>query len=376
MRTPTISVIMPTYNHEAFVGQAIESVLAQTGTQLELLIADDGSTDGTPKVVESFNDSRIRFFPSRLNRGANIVVNESLKRASGDYIALINSDDYWLKDDKLSEQIKILKNNPRLGASFGRARFVDAEGREIQKSSLPQGSVFDQKNRSRGEWLRHFFDRGNCICHPTMVIRKECFDVIGFYDNRFRQLPDWDMWIRLVKCFDIDISSSEWIAFRQLPGENASSPTLPNYNRLLNESYFILQGFFNGVPRDVFFSGFGDKIQKPFVMESADNNEAYIDIEQAVLYLSKDRWASHIYNHIGLEKLYSLLGSDKHRQLLIEEYGIDDHKFQSMSSELTVFRMPDMPSTPSTKPTTSLQSTSDAPIFFRRALNKLIGRTR
>ncbi|MDD2302875.1 MAG: glycosyltransferase [Eubacteriales bacterium] len=336
MKSSTVSVVMATYNHADFVAQSIESVLNQKDVDFEFLIADDGSVDHTRDVVAAIPDERIRFFPYRENRGACTVTNELIQRASGEFVAIINSDDYWIGSDKLARQLQVMRENPAIGACFGRVRFVDRAGVSIDKSQMPRGGVFDQENRSRGAWLRHFFDQGNCICHPTMLIRRACYDVLGLYDNRLRQLPDFDMWVRLVKRYDIHVSNREMIAFRQLPGENASSATCVNLRRLMNEFYFVLQKFFDEIPRDVFLDGFGNLLTAP-----DPPDKAHIDIEQALLYLGKNRWASHIYNLIGLERMHFLLGSEPHRRILIDRYGIDDRAFHSLSAETGVFDLED-----------------------------------
>jgi len=334
MKAPTISVIMATYNHADFVAESIESALSQRGVDLELLVADDGSADSTREVVASIRDERLRFFPNAVNRGACAVTNELIQRASGEFIAVINSDDYWTTPDKLAGQLRVMRDQPGLGACFGRARFVDRNGRAIRKSTLTHGHVFDQPNRSRGAWLRQFFDRGNCLCHPTMLIRKSCYARLGMYDNRLRQLPDFDMWVRLAKRYDIHVSDDDLVAFRHSPGENASSATTVNMGRLMNETYFILQGFFHGMSREVFLDGFGDQ------MVMADlPDDAHMDIEQALLYLAKDRWSSHIYNLIGLERMHLLLGSDAHRQTLSDGYGIDDRAFYAMAADVDTFSL-------------------------------------
>lgn len=330
MNKPTVSVIMPTYNHENFVIQAIQSVLMQKDVDFEFLIMDDGSSDNTRDVIASIKDPRINFFPYTNNRGAAIVTNDLISRSSGQYIALINSDDYWTTSDKLSYQVQILRNNPKLGACFGRARFVDKDGNPI--NTLPFGNVFNQENRTQGQWLRHFFDLGNCICHPTMLIRKSCYEELGMYDNRLRQLPDFDMWVRLIKHYDIFVSDRKMIAFRQLPGENASSATNTNLRRIFNESYFILEKFFDGVSRDILIDGFGDLL----INKNCQDNFC-LDIEKSLLYFGKNRWASHIYNQIGLEKIYFLLSSDIHREILMNNYNIDDLSFQSMASDICAF---------------------------------------
>lgn len=332
MKSPTVSVIMATYNHAAFVAQAIASVLNQREVEFEFLIADDGSSDTTRDVVAAIHDERIRFYPNTVNRGACTVTNELIARASGEFIALLNSDDYWIGTDKLAYQIRIMRDNPTLGACFGRAGFVDKDGRAIDKSMLPLGLIFDKQNRSRGKWLRYLFDHGNCICHPTMLIRKSCYDELGMYDNRLRQLPDMDMWVRLLKKHDINISNREMVAFRHLPGENASSSTSANYSRLLCETYFVLRGFFDGITREVFLEGFGDLLTQPNLLD--DENLA---IEQALIYFTNNRWASHIYNLIGLEKIHALLGNAEQKKILLAHYAIDDLAFHSIAATACTF---------------------------------------
>jgi len=333
MKSPTISVIMATYNHADFVAQAIDSVLNQRGVNFEFLIADDGSVDRTREVVASIHDERIHFFPNEVNRGACVVTNELIQRASGEFIALINSDDYWIGNDKLAYQLKVLRGNPNIGACFGRVRFVDKKGRSIDKSSLPFGTVFDQMNRSQGAWLRRFFDQGNCICHPTMLIRKTCYDELGLYSNRMRQLPDFDMWIRLVKRYDIFVSDRELINFRILPGENASSQTASNSIRTINEHFLIADSFFDGVKREHLIDGFHDAITVKDIP-----TEDHIDIEKNLMYMRHNQWLGKPYMMVGLLKLNALLSSSSHQKILRESYGIDDRWFQEKMGEIDVLR--------------------------------------
>lgn len=332
MKVPTISVIMATYNHQKFVAQAIHSVLIQTGVDFELLIADDGSTDGTREVVASIRDERIRYFPSEVNRGACAVTNELIEGARGEFIALNNSDDFWV-DGKLAYQLRLMREQPELGACFGRARFVDKNGQPIEKASLPFGTVFDQDNRSQGEWLRRFFDVGNCICHPTMLIRRRCYKEVGMYSNRLRQLPDLDMWIRLVKRYPIHISDRELVNFRILPGENASSQTVTNSIRTINEHYLIADTFFDEVDTGLLVSGFGDVLKR-----QAIESEVQLEIEKALLYMNHNQWLGKPYRMIGLLKLSQLLNRPDHQRMLVEDYGLDDRWFQEEMGNVDVLR--------------------------------------
>jgi glycosyltransferase involved in cell wall biosynthesis len=333
MRSPTVSVIMATYNHADFVKQAIESVLEQTGVDFEFLISDDGSTDTTRDIVASIKDTRIQFFPNEINRGACVVTNELIKRTSGEFIALINSDDYWTVPDKLAYQVQIMKDRPSVGACFGRARFIDKEGVCIEKKTLPFGFVFDQENRSQGQWLRRFFEFGNCICHPTMVIRKSCYEELGMYSNQLRQLPDLDMWIRLVKRYEIFISDHDLINFRILPGENASSQTAANTIRTINEHYIIAENFFDDVDRSLLMDGFLDVLQQKDIP-----SEYHLKIEKTLLYFKYNQWLGKPYQMIGLLKMRKLLSNSSYHHILFHDYGIDDRWFQTVMSDIDVLR--------------------------------------
>jgi len=333
MKSPAVSVIMATYNHAGFVKQAIESVLAQQGVDFEFLIADDGSADRTREVVASIKDERIRFFPNEKNRGACVVTNELIERSSGEFIALINSDDYWSAPDKLAYQLQIMRDKPGVGACFGRARFVDKDGRDIAKSSLPFGTVFDQENRSRGQWLRRFFDLGNCICHPTMLIRKSCYEELGMYNNRLRQLPDFDMWIRLVKRYEIYISERELINFRILPGENASSQTVANSIRTINEHFLIAKDFFENAGREQLIEGFSDLL----VVKNIPSEE-HLEIEKARLFFVENPSLGKTYKMVGLLNMYKILNDPQCHHLMTDSYGLDDRWFQQQMSEVDVLR--------------------------------------
>lgn len=195
------------------------------------------------------------------------------------------------------------------------------------------GLFFDQENRSQGQWLRRFFDLSNCICHPTILIRKSCYEELGDYNNRLRQLPDFDMWIRLVKRYEIFISDRELINFRILPGENASSQTATNSIRTINEHYLIAQNFFDGVKSDLLTDGFFD-----LLLFKDLPSEEHVNIEKARMFFIENQWLGRPYRMIGILEMFKLLNSPKHANLLVNSYDIDDRWFQMQMAELDVLR--------------------------------------
>jgi len=240
MMTPKVSVVMASYNHAAFVHEAIGSVLAQSYQDFELVITDDGSGDGTADVVRAVADPRIRLNAFTKNQGAGAAMNDAITRARGEYIAVLNSDDCFLPG-KLQRQVDFLEAHPGIGAVFGLPQFVDEQGRLFQERRHAFFGVFVDTNRSRQEWLRYFFQKGNCLCHPTIMVRKSCYKKAGLLDPLLMQLPDLDLWVRLCAAYDIHVLPEKVTAFRILGQErNVSAPSEAKLARLAWEIPAVL----------------------------------------------------------------------------------------------------------------------------------------
>lgn len=205
---------MPSYNHVAFVGEAIQSILDQSFQDFDIVVTDDGSRDGTPDIIAKFSDPRIKLEVFSENRGGVIAGNSALRRASGKYIARLNSDDFFLPD-KLEKQVSFLEANPDIAAVFGLPRLIDEGGKPFADGYQEFTFPFPHPRPSREEWLRFFFLKGNCLCFPTVLIRRSIFDEIGLLDPRLANLPDLDMWVRLCMKHDIYVMQTELTAFRK-----------------------------------------------------------------------------------------------------------------------------------------------------------------
>lgn len=239
-----ISVVMTSYNHEKYVLDAIESVLKQSYSNFEFIIADDGSSDNTAAIIAKLSpsDERIQFYPLEKNIGACAALERCFDHAKGHYIALINSDDVW-NVDKLTKQIDFLEQNPDVGAVFSRVQTINEMGQSIEH---PLMDVFNKpKNRSRHEWLNQFFLNGNCICHPSMLVRRSSYaNAGGIYKKKLASIPDLDMWVRLCLKENIYIFEERLIGFRILDSDkNESADTAPNRIRYLAELPIILENY-------------------------------------------------------------------------------------------------------------------------------------
>ncbi len=242
-KRPRVSVAMASYNHANFVHQSVESALSQSFEDLELVVTDDGSSDGTADVLRSIRDPRFQLEIFPRNRGACDATNHTISRCRGEFVAILNSDDYFLPG-KIGRQVEYLDKNPDVAAVFGLPRFVDPHGASVDPAQNPFRGVFTSSPANRFEWLTHFFLRGNALCHPTVLIRREAYEHVGLYDPVLRQLPDFDMWIRVCARFDIRVMEQELTAFRVLSdGQNTSAPSQSTTRRAWWEEFRVLRRF-------------------------------------------------------------------------------------------------------------------------------------
>jgi glycosyltransferase involved in cell wall biosynthesis len=240
---PKVSVILSSYNHEKFISRAIESVLNQTFKDFELNIWDDCSTDNSYEIIKSYalKDKRIKIEQSKVN-SATAFFTGKLKTIKSKYVAIHHSDDDW-HPKKLEKQVDFLENNPKYSAVFSHVKLIDDDGKKFNDSQHHYYKIFDQPNRTRHEWLNYFFYRGNCLCHPSLLIRKKCYDE-AIYDSRFAQLPDFDFWIRLCLKHEIYILQEKLTLFRiHKDGSNTSAATVEVLSRAAIELVEVLKNY-------------------------------------------------------------------------------------------------------------------------------------
>ncbi|MCR9078969.1 MAG: glycosyltransferase [Hyphomonadaceae bacterium] len=196
MSTPTVSVVMPVYNTEKYVQSAVESILAQTFADFELLIIDDSGTDDSIELCRRYDDPRIRII-SQSNRGLAGARNTGIRNARGQYIGLLDSDDLW-EIDKLEQHIAHLRRSPDVGVSYAASRMIDDDGRFLRTVQRP---------RLRNVKPRDIFLRNPVGNGSAPIVRKAVFNDISFlngdreeldyFDESFRQSEDIECWCRI-----------------------------------------------------------------------------------------------------------------------------------------------------------------------------------
>jgi glycosyltransferase involved in cell wall biosynthesis len=326
---PKVSVVIASYNHEKYVSDAIQSVLNQTYQDFEIIITDDGSVDGTVSKVKEFTDPRIKLFTFEKNQGAVVAASHSIQNATGEYISDLSSDDIFLHD-KLEKQVRFLDEHPDIGAVFGYAHIINEDGSDFSDVKHFFYNIFNQPNRTRYQWLNYFFYYGNCLCCPSDMIRRRCYEDIGYGDARFAQLPDLDFWIKLCMKYEIHVLPEKLIKFRKLPGgANASGDRVDSRIRKLWEKEQVLKNFLSIKSTDDLCRIF------PAVKKYKETIEDdLIPFFIARLALETN---SPVHHRFAVGVVFDLLGDAATAQKLEQKFGFTYRDFIRLTGEIDIY---------------------------------------
>jgi len=212
-----ISVVIPLYNKEKSIRATLESVLAQSYTDYEVIVVDDGSTDNSRAVVEQFKMSNVKF-PICLihqdNGGVCSARNRGIQEAKGEYIALLDGDDQWDRE-YLAEQVRMMNEYPEAGMwGINFAEIQDGKIVRRVPTGLPDGY--------RG-YVEHYFEMpervSDLFCSSSVVIRRDVFDKVGLFDEQIKFAEDSDMWFRIVATHKVAFYD-RYMVFYQWDAEN------------------------------------------------------------------------------------------------------------------------------------------------------------
>ena len=190
-----ISVIIPTFNRADFILQAIKSVQNQSISVDEIIVIDDGSTDGTKELLK---DENIVYIYQK-NSGVSAARNQGIKKAKCDWLAFLDSDDLWHKD-KIKEQVALHVNNPTLKASFTDEKWIR------------NGKIVNKKKHLRKEEPTFLNSLRTCkIGVSTFFVHKCVFDEVGLFDENLKVCEDYDLWLRILQKYPIKLLNKELI---------------------------------------------------------------------------------------------------------------------------------------------------------------------
>ena len=224
---PLVSIVMPAYNAEAFVGDAIRSILVQTYQNWELLVADDASTDSSRAIINSFTDSRIKAFHNSENKGYLLTCNKLFGQAKGEFLTFQDADDLS-EPARLERQIQTLQADPELAMLGTWANLIDARG---SKTGI------DRRPTLYEDILALQFKR-NCFCGATIMIRREIFAIVGGYREFFCSFgaEDYDWAFRIAERFRCENIPLTLYSYRIHSG---SISRAPDYRRAISHQIVI-----------------------------------------------------------------------------------------------------------------------------------------
>ncbi len=197
-----ISVVIPAYNAEQFIGQTIQSVLDQTYPCHEIIVVDDGSTDRTQEVLKKF-DGKIHCL-SQQNKGPSAARNAGIQAAQGDFICFLDADDLWIPE-KLEVQLAFMEANPDIA-------LVCSDYEEFNKEGIVLSSFLAEKHHMFPTFptvagpLNNAFEKlvfENFVGTPTVMVRKSCLEKTGVFDEEIRSVEDRDLWLRISASYRI-----------------------------------------------------------------------------------------------------------------------------------------------------------------------------
>jgi glycosyltransferase involved in cell wall biosynthesis len=194
---PFITVVIPAYNAERTIRRAIDSVVLQNYPDLEIIIVDDASSDGTARVVEAHRDRRIKLLRLPENLGECGAMNAGIAEARGDYVAFLDADDEWLAT-KLSKQIATFEQSPKASFVTCACHYVDTSGHPYRLFGMPPHGL-DPSQAWRMLLSKSF------VAKPCVVARTQSLKSVGPFDTTLRVAGDQDMWIKLASVGEIAI---------------------------------------------------------------------------------------------------------------------------------------------------------------------------
>lgn len=234
MNRTALTVLMPVYNAEKYVKEAIDSILNQRFTEFDFVIVNDGSTDKSEEIIRSYTDPRIKYYKNEVNSGIVKTLNVGLDLINTEYIIRMDSDDIAVPD-RLSIQKEFMDKHPEVGVC---SSYYEIFGNENQIIQLP----------SNNEVIKAYLIFGSQICHPATIIRTSVLKNNNLhYSGAFPHMEDYDLWFRLKDLTNFANIEQVLLKYR-VTGENV---TIRNYDTILERKYAFYKNILKSLDIDL-----------------------------------------------------------------------------------------------------------------------------
>jgi len=275
---PEISVLISAYNAEEYIGQAIQSVLSQTFSDFELIIINDGSIDGTEKVVSEFKDDRIKYY-SQINQGVSKSLNRGLALASGKYIAKLDADDICYPN-RFEKQYKFMEDNPSYAVCGSCTDVIDEVGDYIYTyNDIP----------TTNEEIQKQFKYKNCIVHSSSFYKREnAISIGGYYEPIKQYFEDFMFFYNIIKTGNAYNFSEPLIKYRVTPGSISTRTNNVRYNKLVLD--VIHRGYITDSEKEILFTYRNKKAKKHIQLSNH-----YLALSRLVFTYQNNYYKANIY---------------------------------------------------------------------------------
>lgn len=234
---PLVSIIVPVYNGELYIKQCVESLLAQRYPNKEIIVVDDGSTDGTAQVLKSM-PQEVHYILQE-NAGSAVARNTGIENAKGEYIAFNDGDDIWAPN-RLHQQVEFLETHPEYGIATGRFTHVD-ESFELSDAVAVDESVPVEVIAERSGWVYHTLFECSWYHIIAALVRAEILKEVRFVPS-FRRGQDYDFWLQLANHSKVAQLSSNYAYYRKNEQSISHKPHKRNYRAEIMENALKTMG--------------------------------------------------------------------------------------------------------------------------------------
>ena len=323
---PKVTVLLTSYNHADYLERSINSVLNQTYKDFELIIIDDCSTDDSWNIINKYKDKRIKKIRNKQNKGS-ILTEKLVNSFNGTYFAVAHCDDMW-EPSKLEKQINFLEKNKKYAACFTWVSLIDENDNKISSDNYLD---FNVTNKNRFEWLNYFFYNGNCLCHPSVMIRTDIQKSEKLYANGMASLPDFYRWVKLCLKHEIYVYPEELSYFRiRKAGMNTSGYNFNNITRISFEICNILELYKNLSKEDFI---------KVFPQSKKYKKGKYFNLLYSLGRICIDEIGSNNYRFFGLNCIYDVLKDVEELSNIKKIYNYTLKEFALETGSIDVFNV-------------------------------------
>jgi glycosyltransferase involved in cell wall biosynthesis len=303
MRKPKISVVATTYNHENYILECIESVLGQTFENIELIVVNDGSTDGTEDQIKRISDDRLVYIKQE-NQGPSSALNTGIAACRGHYVAIMSGDDIC-EPYRLARELQQYSFDSRKKIIFGDCSYIDDNGNRIDYKDSTIKIRPELINRT--SVIKELFDKGNYLCASSAFSEKTVFDELGLFNPLLLQLQDYEYWVRaVINGIDIVQMPDKVIRYRIRSKQGNLSALTPESEIRTEFEYFKVFSEFLSISASDYRNAFG-KIEGRKV--------APTDLKLAMADKFIQHW-HHSWRAFGLSAIYDILHKKKHEKII------------------------------------------------------------